>query len=492
MTIKSILNPLGATPVKLAGHRIFLLLAVSALLVAAAAARSTIAQATTALAAAKKLHDQGKFELSLDAYETILVDAPDEPRAYTGAGKCLLALGRAPDALALMQKAVKQPKADGENYSVLGQAIYFDACAILADPASQRAAFVSAVLADAEKSLLTALLKDPKLFLAHYYLGKVLVQSGRPEEAGKPLLEAARLAPPQYKAWAAGVCGEAAAAADAGGDAEAAVAAWKLGFKLDPSNTALFGQIWATYGAKKERQAEGVGILTVLAAAKPSEPLPNYYLGYFHQAMGKKAEARKAYEKVLKSQKGKKFAMAWALLGEIYGAEDQDLAKAEKYCFKALELDPNNAKAESILSWIVGRAIKDRDQQRAVELTRKILKAQPKNGKQWGVLGSFYKNAGRLRDARAAYQKGVEFAPKDPGVLCGAAMVYNDLREYDTAVALWKRALAEDPKHVLTLMNLGYRYRMAGRNKEAAGLFSRVLAIQPNNMAAERALASVQ
>lgn len=473
-----------------AGTRLFPVLA--ALAVLALFVASAAAQPGDALAAAKKLHDQGKFEPALDAFETLIVDSPDEPAAYTGAGKCLLALGRVPDALALMQKAVKQPRADAENYSVLGQAFYFDACAILANPASQRAPFVSAVLADAEKNLRTAVEKNAKLFLAQYYLGKALVQAGRPEEAGKPLLLAAQLAPPKFKAWAAGVCGEAAAAADAGGDPEGAVAAWKLGFKLDPSNNALFARIWSTYGAKKERQAEGIGVLTVLAASRPSEPLPNYYLGYFHQAMGKKPEARKAYEKVLKSAKGKKFAMAWALLGEIYGAEDQDLAKAEKYCMKALALDPNNAKAESILSWIVGRTLQQGDRQGAIEITKRILKAQPKNGKQWGVLGSFYKNMRRLRDARAAYQKGVEFAPKDPEVLCGAAMVLNDLREYDDAEKLWKRALAENPKHVLSLMNLGYRCRMAGRDKEAAGLFSRVLEIQPDHRAAQRALASVQ
>jgi tetratricopeptide (TPR) repeat protein len=453
---------------------------------------ATSQDANRDLARAEKLYKAGKYAVALEAFQAVLDADPDRAPAYSGAGKCLIGLNRVSDAVKLMMKAVKRPGADAENHAVLGQAMYWDANGILNTPDSPRADYASLVLADAESNLARAVEMDPKLHVASYYLGKVRMMLDRPGDAGPAFMQAAKLAPRKYKDWILGAYCDAAQCFDRAGDKAKTLAAFKAGFKFDPQSTKLFTAIWAMYGARKPRQDEGVAVLKALVQTRKSAALPHYYLGYLYKTMGKKVEARKAFERLLKTAEGKKFASAWARLAEIVFEQDKDEKKAEKYMLKALKLDPNDAGAAKYLQFLAARAKERGEISRYLDINRAILKYQPKNGQVWNNLANHYHNSRQLNEALKYYAKGLEYAPNDEDIKCGAAMVYNDLNRDQEAEKLWKAALKINPKHVLSLMNYGWFCKRRGRRQEAIQLFSRVLEVDPHHARARRELDSLQ
>jgi len=444
------------------------------------------------LVRAEKLYKAGKFADALEAYQAVIQADPDRAPAYSGAGKCLIGLNRVPDAVKLMTTAVKRPGADAENHAVLGQAFYWDANAVLNTPDSPRAEYASLVLVDAESNLARAMEMDPKHHVASYYLGKVRMMQDKPAKAGPAFMLAGLLGPRQYKDWIIDAFCNAAQCFDRAGDPAQTQAAFKAGFKFDPKSTPLFTALWAIYGAKKERHEEGVTVLKGLVQSRKSAALPHYYLGYLYRTMGKKAEARKAFEKLVKTAEGKKFASAWARLAEIVFEQDNNEKKAETYMMKALKLDPNDAGAAKYLQFLAARAKERGDVSHYLDINRAILKYQPRNGQVWNNLANYYHNSRQLQEALKYYAKGLEYAPNDEDIKCGAAMVYNDLNRDPEAEKLWKEALKINPKHVLSLMNYGWFCKRRGRRAEAIQLFSRVLEVDPNHPRARRELDSLQ
>jgi len=276
------------------------------------------------------------------------------------------------------------------------------------------------------------------------------------------------------------------------GNTKEAARAYKKAFLMDPKNGALFQNFWTVYGADKKRQNEGIQILKTLVAARSSAALPLYYLGFLNQALGKKAEARKAFEKVVKSKEGQKFSSAWVRLGEIYYKEDGDEKKSERHMVKALEQNPRDEKASEFLQFLATRAKNRRDMTRFVEIIKKILKYQPENGQVWNHLAWHYHSRRQLREALKYYEKAVKFAPNDAIIQTGLGKAYNDLNENAAAEACFKKAIAIDPEHVDALMNLGWFYRKHGKLEKAKALFERILEIDPGQMRIRRDLEGIK
>ena len=446
----------------------------------------------TPLARADKQCEAGKYTEALQAYEAILASNPDEAAAYTGAGKCLIGLNRIPDAVKMMETAVHRPEPVAGNYAVLGQAYYWDVTRIQATPNDSRAGYVAVILADAEHNLARAVEMDADLHVAHYYLGKVRMLLDKPAEAAPAFLEAGRKAPRKFKQYILGAFRDAAACYDRAGDARGALQAFQEGFRLDPSDTTIFLGIWTVYGAKKDRHADGVEILKALARSRSTAALPLYYLGFFYQAMDKKAEARAAFEKVVKTPEGQKFAPAWSTLGEIYYRDDKDEKKSERCLLKALDLNAADANAFKWLQFLAARAKEGGNLKRFLEINRAILKRQPENGQIWNQVAWYYHNRRQLKEAVPYYEKAMKFAPRDATIRCGAGKVMNDLGRDKEAEKCFLEAVALDPNYVDALMNLGWFYKRRGRTAEAITQFERVLKVDPQHMRAQRELAGLR
>lgn len=478
------------------------------------------------LSRADELYASGKYQEALAAYQAVLQSSPDLAGAHSGAGKCLIYLNRLPKALTFMQKAVKLPGADAENFSVLGQAYFWDASTVLRTPTSPRAQYVQLILQDAAVSFGKALERDTSLHLAHYFLGKVKMiqnkaaeaaasfeqavkikpdqasyhfelgtayqKTGKFSEGARAFTEAAGRSPKKFKTYIRDARVNAAFCFARAGKDKEAISAYKIAYQADPKNQSLFQNLWSVYGADPKRRMGGIQILKALARARTSAALPHYYLGCLHEALGNKAETRKAFEKVVKSREGRGFSSAWSRLGVIYFKEDNDEKKSVQHLLKALELNPRDESASLFLQFLAAKAKDDRRPTRFVEINKKILEYQPENGKVWNHLAWFYHSQRNLKEALKYYVNALKFAPKDPAIKFGAANANNDTGKFDVAQKLFEEAVALKPDYVEAWKGLGWLCRRTGKLVEAKAAFEKVLELDPNQMGIRRDLEGIK
>ncbi len=478
------------------------------------------------LSRADALCASGKYREALAAYQAVLQSSPEAAAAHSGAGKCLIYLNRIPEALSLLQKAVKLPGADAENFSLLGQAYFWDASAVLRTPSSPRAQYVQVILQDAAISFGKAVERDASLHLAHYFLGKVKMMQNKADEAAasfeqavkikpdqasyhfelgtayqktgkfsegaKAFKEAAGRSPKKFKTYIRDARVNAAFCYAQAGMEKEAISAYKAAYQADPKNQALFQNLWSVYGTDPKRQMGGIRVLKALARARSSAALPYYYLGCLHETLGNKAETRKAFEKVLKSREGKGFSSAWSRLGVIYYKEDADEKKSEQHLLKALELNPRDENASQFLQFLAAKAKDDGRPARFVEINRKILKYQPENGKVWNHLAWYYHSRRNLKEAMKHYVNALKFAPKNPEIKYGAANAYNDTGKFNMAQKIYEEAVALKPDYVDAWKGLGWLYRRTGQLVKAKGAFEKVLELDPNQMGIRRDLEGIK
>ena len=82
-------------------------------------------------------------------------------------------------------------------------------------------------------------------------------------------------------------------------------------------------------------------------------------------------------------------------------------------------------------------------------------------------IGNALEKAGFLFDALEFYQQSIELFPKESKAYSGAADCAMTLREAETAVEIYTRALRNFGKHPVTLLNLAKAYLMANNREKA-------------------------
>ncbi|HMC10392.1 MAG TPA: tetratricopeptide repeat protein, partial [Pirellulaceae bacterium] len=96
-------------------------------------------------------------------------------------------------------------------------------------------------------------------------------------------------------------------------------------------------------------------------------------------------------------------------LGNVQVADGRPV-DAEKSFRQAIAVDPKNAAAPNNLSWLLatGANPKFRDGKRAVELGKKAVELEPKQGMWWNTLGAAHYCGGNWKDSIAALEKSME------------------------------------------------------------------------------------
>lgn len=124
------------------------------------------------------------------------------------------------------------------------------------------------------------------------------------------------------------------------------------------------------------------------------------------------------------------------------------------------------------------------------------LAQDPKNVQGWVALGNDYFDLHMAQKAVAAYDKALALAPtmpQAPGVLTDQGVMYRELKEFDKAIADFKRANQLDPTHTQSLFNLGVVY---GQDKhdtpEALKVFNRIIALAPTSPIADQARKAIE
>jgi cytochrome c-type biogenesis protein CcmH/NrfG len=126
-------------------------------------------------------------------------------------------------------------------------------------------------------------------------------------------------------------------------------------------------------------------------------------------------------------------------------------------------------------------------QQRINEL-KAVVASDPKNRNAWVALGNDYFDSDRPMESVEAYAKALELNGNDPNVLTDQGVMFRRLGWFDRAVDNFTKANKVDPKHSVSLFNLGivYRYDLQDYPK-AAESWSKFLTVNPIGPGADRA-----
>lgn len=92
--------------------------------------------------------------------------------------------------------------------------------------------------------------------------------------------------------------------------------------------------------------------------------------------------------------------------------------------------------------------------------------------------------------AHEHYERIIELAPRDPNSYTKlATSMFNHQDRYDDAMQLFRKALDINPRHVLTLNNIGVTMYDYGETKQSLQFFHDALALRPNYLTARHNLA---
>jgi cytochrome c-type biogenesis protein CcmH/NrfG len=98
------------------------------------------------------------------------------------------------------------------------------------------------------------------------------------------------------------------------------------------------------------------------------------------------------------------------------------------------------------------------DLERRIAVSQQIVARDPKNVQAWIQLGNDYFDTHRARESVEAYGKALELDPGNPDVLTDQGVMYRELKQFDKALANFKKASQLKPDHVQSLFNIGVVY----------------------------------
>ena len=89
-----------------------------------------------------------------------------------------------------------------------------------------------------------------------------------------------------------------------------------------------------------------------------------------------------------------------------------------------------------------------------INALKERLQKDPKDVQAWSRLANTYQDAGMFQQAVEFYKRAVEISPNNPDLLTDMGICYQELKQYDAALAVLERAQKADPAHWQSLYNI--------------------------------------
>lgn len=106
----------------------------------------------------------------------------------------------------------------------------------------------------------------------------------------------------------------------------------------------------------------------------------------------------------------------------------------------------------------LGLDLEEVDPDRAPEAYQRAIALDPKNTDAYVNLGRLHQLHGQLKQAKKLYQTALEQMPEHPLALYNLGTLFDELEEYDTAIAYYRQALVVPDAH----FNLARIYELKG------------------------------
>ena len=152
-----------------------------------------------------------------------------------------------------------------------------------------------------------------------------------------------------------------------------------------------------------------------------------------------------------------------------------DHNEARRLIRLALSLDQNDARAQRVAG--LHAAFLDGDYETAIDFIERAVASNPNDPVTWGLRGWIYKIAGQYEEAR------IRLSPLDHRInnnLGGIGLTLMELRRFDEAVAIFKKALRQNSSDGVAYRGLAAALAHLGRDAEARGAAARLLEVDPS------------
>ncbi len=124
------------------------------------------------------------------------------------------------------------------------------------------------------------------------------------------------------------------------------------------------------------------------------------------------------------------------------------------------------------------------DVQRAEQIYRQIVQADPNHAETWCYLGVACLGAGRMEEAVAHYQRAIRIRPDHAAAHSDLGIALSQLNRRDEAVASLREALRLSPDAAETLNNLAVVLGQQGQFEESEKCYRRCLELKPDYIGA--------
>ena len=417
---------------------------------------------------------QKRYRLAQKTLKHILEIAPDRADAQLNIGQAYQALERYDDAINALEKVLRMDAGEAVTKSALTllKPLYekqasvllasLDRSEAISEDIQKRALnlarrlFGRGQFTDAESILTSLLTKVPGDAQANYWLGKLELQTKRPEAGLAHLARSVVLAPENGR------------------------------LRMELGKVHEAAGHWQEAISEYSRVAESDGNEKIRRAARKRLGIAQ---GQLLIAENKKEEALATYDSLLVE-----FPGDGQLLG-LQGAVLQDLgriAEAEAVFDKLLASSPKNIR---IRLRVASLYEKEKRFEKAAEVYNQLIKIQPKNPRLYYELGSLYLRMERFNDAYQKYQKAISLSPPGSKLLAQSSASLDlvkknmidrgrkhlDAEELDEAEALFQAALELDPDQARAHYWLSQLYKKRESFSDEVAELERSLALRPDN-----------
>jgi len=181
------------------------------------------------------------------------------------------------------------------------------------------------------------------------------------------------------------------------------------------------------------------------------------------------------------------FALAWAALADAYNMDTvysetptaESVPKARAAAMKALEFDDTLAEAHTALGWI--RLTSDRDWKGAEHAFQRAIELNPNYARAHNHYGGLLAALGRFDEAIAAKRAGTALDPLSAPFHAATAWILHFAGRHAEAIASAREALVLEEEFYRAHLYAGYACEQQRRYPEALAEFEKARALSPDN-----------
>ena len=222
---------------------------------------------------------------------------------------------------------------------------------------------------------------------------------------------------------------------------------------------------------KRNDYAAAVSFAERAAKAAPQNPELWFLLGYAARLDGRYQAAIDAYNHGLRLQPNSVRGMAG--LAQTYAKMGRD-ADAGQLLKRVVDANPKDANSLQL----AGELLLNSDPNRAIELLQRADAVQPSAHTDL-LIAHAHEHLGQFDQSNHYLARAKNRAPRDPEVLRAVAGQYRNQGQYDLAIS----ALQAIPSKTIDVQaDLAYTYQLAGKQQEAATLYTRLAKSAKGNL----------